>query len=205
MFQISASKSIGLNVAFYFFPTALSLLWLAWAGYWIASVAYEASTNKAKETERRVGGTGFLFLILLFVMLSPFGERGLLGWQYLFPPEALKVIGLITVTAGVTLAIWARRHLGSNWSGVPSLKKDHELITSGPYSTVRHPIYTGIMFGMVGSTLVLGTIGSLVVIFLAALVVAVRVKQEEGLMMSEFGNAYSDYRKRTKAIVPWLL
>lgn len=125
--------------------------------------------------------------------------------MYFVPPVALRALGLLLVAAGVSLAIWARRYLGSNWSGVPALKKGHELVTTGPYSAVRHPIYTGIMLGMVGSTLVMGTVGSIGVVFLAALVVAVRIRQEEGLMVSRFGDAYEDYRKRTKTIVPWLL
>ena len=72
------------------------------------------------------------------------------------PPTALKALGLIAVATRVTLAIWARRHLRANWSGVPTVKKWHELVTIGPYSAVRHPIHTGILFGMLGSTLVLG-------------------------------------------------
>jgi protein-S-isoprenylcysteine O-methyltransferase Ste14 len=192
-------------LALHYFQVVLGLLWLVWVGYWIAAVAYEGATDRSKETERRVGGTGFLFIILLFVMLPPFGDNGVLGVLYLVPPEALRVLGLMIVAAGVTLAIWARRHLGTNWSGVPSLKKRHELVATGPYSAVRHPIYTGIMFGMLGSTLVLGTVGSLAVLVLASLVVAVRVHQEEGLMVSQFGEAYEEYRKKTRTIVPWIL
>jgi protein-S-isoprenylcysteine O-methyltransferase Ste14 len=138
-------------------------------------------------------------------MLPPLGDRGALGWAYFVPSEAAKAFGLVLAAAGVTLAIWARRYLGTNWSGVPSLKKGHELVTTGPYSAVRHPIYTGILLGMAGSTLVLGTVGSIGALVLAALVVAVRIRQEEGLMVSQFGEAYEDYQKKTKSIVPWLL
>ena len=138
-------------------------------------------------------------------MLPPVGDRGALGWHYFAPPEALISLGLVVVAAGVLLAIWARRNLGANWSGAPSLKKGHELVTTGPYSAVRHPIYTGILLGMLGSTFVLGTVGSLAVLVLAGAVVAVRVRQEEGLMVSQFGAAYDEYRKKTKTIVPWAL
>ena len=78
-------------------------------------------------------------------------------------------------------------------------------MTTGPYSAVMHPIYTGIPFGMLGSTLVLGTVGSLVVLFFATLVVTVRVRQEEGPMISQFGDAYGGYIRKTKALIPWLL
>jgi protein-S-isoprenylcysteine O-methyltransferase Ste14 len=192
-------------LALSYFQAVLGLLWLVWAGYWIVAIAYEGATNRTKETERRVGGTGFFFIILLFVMLPPLGDRGALGLGYFFPPEGLKVLGLVIVASGVILAIWARRHVGGNWSGVPSFKKGHELVTTRPYSVARHPIYTGILFGMLGSTLVLGTVGSLAVLVLASLVVAVRVRQEEGLMISQFGGGYEEYRGKTKAIIPWLL
>ena len=85
------------------------------------------------------------------------------------------------------------------------MKKGHTLITSGPYSVVRHPIYTGILFGMVGSALVLGTNTSLIVIFLTILVVGIRIHQEEGLMRDKFGDEYRDYQRRVKTIIPWLV
>lgn len=192
-------------MALHFFQAVLGLLWLVWAGYWIAAVIHEGATNRTKETERRAGGTGFFFIILLLAMFSPLGYTGALGGAYVAPSEALKFLGVVLTAAGVTFAIWARRYLGANWSGVPSLKKGHELVTTGPYSAVRHPIYTGIMLGMIGSTLVLGTVMSGAVVVLAVLVVAVRIKQEEGLMVSRFGEAYEVYRKKTRYIVPWLL
>jgi len=187
------------------FFDVLTVLWLAWGGYWIASVIYEGATERTKETKKRVPSTGFVFFFLLFFMLTPIGFAGTLGSLYLPSSEALKTFGLLVTAGGVASAIWARRHLGSNWSGVPSLKVGHTLITTGPYSVVRHPIYTGILTGMVGSTLVLGTYGSLFVLVLSSALVWVRIRQEEGLMKGEFGDAYQDYRKRTKTIIPWVL
>ena len=74
----------------YIYFYSLLGLWMAWVAYWIASVVYEGATNRTKETERRVQGTGFIFIILLFVMLSPFGLRGPLGAFYFVMPQALK-------------------------------------------------------------------------------------------------------------------
>jgi len=191
-------------LALYIYFDLLLALWLVWAAYWIGSVVYESATNRTKETERRAQGTGFLFFILLILMLSPYGTRGPLGSFYFVTPPALKAAGLVVAGSSISLAIWARRHLGSNWSGTPSLKRGHELITGGPYAVVRHPIYTGLLFGTVGSTLVLGTVGSLGVVFPTALLVSVRIGQEEGLMMSQFGEAYSEYRRKAKGLIPWL-
>lgn len=182
----------------------LLLLWLVWAAYWIASVVYERAGGMAKETERRVTGTGFVFLILLLLLLTPIGYDWPLGALYHVTPPAVKILGLLVTGLGVTFAIWARARLGANWSGIPSVKKGHTLVTSGPYSVVRHPIYTGLMFGVTGSALVLGTYGSLVVILASAVVIAIRIRQEEKLMQERFGDEYTDYRKRAKTIIPWV-
>ena len=187
------------------FFDGLTLLWLAWGVYWIASVIYERATERTKETKKRVPSTGFVFFFLLFFMLTPIGFAGPLGSLCLPSSNVLKASGLLVTAGGVVLAIWARRHLGSNWSGVPSLKVGHTLVSDGPYSMVRYPIYTRILFGMVGSTLVLGTYGSLLVLVLSTAIVGVRIRQEEGLMEDEFGEAYRDYRRRTKTIIPWVL
>jgi protein-S-isoprenylcysteine O-methyltransferase Ste14 len=187
-----------------FFVT-LQLLWLVWAGYWIASIAYETMTNSTKETERRRSGTNLILFALLFFLLTPIGLTGWLGSLFFQPTLVSKSLGFLIAAFGVSFSIWARRHLGANWSGVPSLKKGHTLITSGPYSVVRHPIYTGILFGVVGSALVLGTNTSLIVIFLTILFVGIKIHQEEGLMRDQFGDEHRDYQKRVKTIIPWLL
>ena len=191
-------------VAYPYFDT-LFALWLFWLAYWIASAVFERATNRAKETRRRVRGTGYLFIVLLLFMLSPLGFTGVFGMMFYFPSAGLKAFGLLLTASGVGLGIWARRRLGSNWSAVPALKEGHTLVTTGPYSLVRHPIYTGILTGLVGSAIVLGTYGSLVAMGLSVLIVVIRVRQEEGLLREQFGQEYDDYRKRSKAIVPWLL
>lgn len=191
-------------MALHVFFDGLLILWVVWVGYWVASAVYERATAKTKETVRRARGFGFVFIILLLILLTPIGYEGPLGYVVLQTSAAVKAAGLATAAAGISLAIWARRRLGANWSRTPSVKKGHTLVTGGPYSIVRHPIYTGILFGVIGSVLVLWTVGSLVIVPLAVLVLRARMRQEEKLMQETFGDAYSDYRRRTKAIVPWL-
>ncbi len=189
----------------HFYFDVLLLLWLTWAVYWIASVVYERMGGKTKDTERRVTGTGFVFFILLIILLTPVGYDWPLGAFFRVTPPVVKVIGLLITGFGVAFAIWARARLGANWSGIPSVKKGHTLITGGPYSIVRHPIYTGLLFGVTGSALVLGTYGSLVVILATVVVISIRIRQEERLMQEKFGDEYRDYRGRTKKIIPWVL
>jgi protein-S-isoprenylcysteine O-methyltransferase Ste14 len=146
-----------------------------------------------------------MFFFLLLFTLAPIGFAGPLGSLYLASSFALKACGVLVTAGGVAFAIWARHHLGSNRTGVPSLKVGHTLISSGPYAIVRHPIYTGILFGMFGLMLVLGTYGSLFVLILSSALVWVRIRQEERLMREEFGEAYQEYKKSVRTIIPWVL
>lgn len=65
-------------------------------------------------------------------------------------------LGLLMVICGLAFAVWARIHLGRNWSGTVTVKEDHELIRSGPYGIVRHPIYTGLLLAIAGTAIVFG-------------------------------------------------
>ena len=190
-------------MALYFFD-ALSLLWLVWLGYWVAAVIYERTTSTAKQTERRARGAFPFVFILLLVMLTPIGYAGPLGWILLARSSVIEAVGLAVAASGVALAIWARRHLGTNWSGIPSVKKGHTLITDGPYSIVRHPIYTGLLLGVAGSALVLRTLSSVFVVVVVAVVIGIRIGQEERLMREQFGDEYREYQRKTKTILPWL-
>jgi protein-S-isoprenylcysteine O-methyltransferase Ste14 len=114
----------------------------------------------------------------------------------------LPAIGSILCVAGVALAIWARVHLGRNWSPAPALKEGHELVTSGPYRLVRHPIYTGIITALIGASLVF--ISALIALVVVGAMFVWRVRAEEKLMMQQFPDAYPDYKRRSWALIPYV-
>jgi protein-S-isoprenylcysteine O-methyltransferase Ste14 len=107
--------------------------------------------------------------------------------------------------AGVAFAIWAREHLGKLWSGTITLKEGHRIVQSGPYRLARHPIYTGILTGVVGVVLARGDLASLLALVLFALGVARKIAIEEKLLGSRFGEEYAAYRKKVRAIIPFIL
>lgn len=115
---------------------------------------------------------------------------------------AVTDIGALLTFCGVALAVWARFFLGRNWSGSPSLKEDHELVTGGPYALVRHPIYTGILVAVFGSSLA-GPAWFILFVFLCFMFVR-RIGIEEKLMLETFPQHYPDYKKRTFALIPWV-
>lgn len=123
------------------------------------------------------------------------------------PPAEINsvegIVGLLVCMAGFALAVWARRHLGRNWGMPMSLKEGHELVTTGPYRYVRHPIYTGMLLAILGSGLVNGPIW--VVVFAGMAIYCVySARTEENLMLQQFPEQYAGYKRRTKAIFPYI-
>lgn len=118
---------------------------------------------------------------------------------------ALDTTALAVTLLGAAFAIWSRVTLGRNWSSVPQVKEQHELVVKGPYRIVRHPIYTGLILTVVGTALALDKgIG----LFMAALVFAsywLKSRVEEKLMMEAFPDQYPEYRRRVKALIPGIL
>lgn len=113
-------------------------------------------------------------------------------------------VGLALCLAGFGFAIWARMHLGRNWGMPMSLRQGHELVTSGPYAYVRHPIYTGILLAMIGSTLARG-LAWLLPLFLGFVYFLFSARTEEKMMVAQFPDAYPAYRQRTRMLIPFLL
>jgi protein-S-isoprenylcysteine O-methyltransferase Ste14 len=111
---------------------------------------------------------------------------------------------LALTAGGLGFAMWARRALGTNWSALPGLKKDHELIERGPYRLVRHPIYTGLLLAIFGTCLAGGRVWNLSVVVMAALLLIVKLKAEEALLTRQFPDAYPQYQRRVRAIIPFL-
>ena len=118
---------------------------------------------------------------------------------------ALEGAGLAVTLLGAVFAIWARVTLGRNWSSVPQVKEQHELVVKGPYRIVRHPIYTGLILAAAGTALAQnrGIWLFLVVLILASYWLKIRV--EERLMMETFPEEYPEYRRRVKALIPGIL
>ncbi|MCL5733575.1 MAG: isoprenylcysteine carboxylmethyltransferase family protein [Patescibacteria group bacterium] len=180
--------------------------WLIFLIYW------GVSAIGVKKDIRRLSGHYVIRLaaaaiIILIIILKPASvERFLnrfLNYSWTSPDSVLKSIGAIICALGIALAIWARWHLGKNWSPRPSVKENHELITSGPYRFVRHPIYTGMLAALFGSALA-GSFFWLIVFVAAAAVFINRVHIEERLMEQQFPAKYAEYKKRTKALIPFV-
>ncbi len=176
-------------------------MWLAWAAYWWLA-AYGA-----KRVDRREP-LGSRLLHVLPLMLAAWllwsdGLRGTIFNAPMFPwaPWTFWAATFITAT-GLLFTVWARVHLGRNWSGTVTIKQDHELITSGPYAIVRHPIYTGLLIAFLGTAMARGEWRGLIAILIAWAALRRKLQLEERWMTEQFGQQYEDYCSRVPALIP---
>jgi protein-S-isoprenylcysteine O-methyltransferase Ste14 len=116
----------------------------------------------------------------------------------------LAAIGALLFVCGIALAVWARLHLGRNWGMPMTQRTEPELVTSGPYRFVRHPIYTGLLTALLGTALVNNLLGLIVVAVLVAYFYYCGTVEERNLVAT-FPKAYPEYRSRTKMLIPFLL
>lgn len=191
----------------YLFPPKTNWpMWLAAAGwigfsiYWSVAARQSAEAKSAESAQSR----------RTHLILTNLGELLLFlpvpGLQGLFRPAAMWwiVAGLLMLFLSIALAVWARRHLGKNWSGRIDIKKEHELVRSGPYRLLRHPIYTAV-FGMcVGTALVNGKLHALLGIAIVVIAYWRKVRMEEANMRDAFGAQYDEYRSATLGAIPGL-
>ena len=184
---------------------ATAALWIGWALYWAAMAL------RTKPTERQENGLSRLayavpLLIGAWLMVDrslPFGF--FLHGRFVPDGWATEGAGLAIAVAGFAFTVWARIHLGSNWSGMVTIKQGHDLIQTGPYGYVRHPIYTGLLTAVLGTALVLGEWRDLVALALIFASCWYKLRMEEKWMSETFGSAYADYRRRVATLVPFLL
>jgi protein-S-isoprenylcysteine O-methyltransferase Ste14 len=116
----------------------------------------------------------------------------------------LAGIGLVLFAGGLGLAVWARMHLGRNWGTPMTQKVEPELVTSGPYRLVRHPIYSGILVAGIGTVVALSWLW-VTVVALAGVYFLYSARVEERYLTDQFPDDYPLYRRSTKMLVPFLL
>ena len=182
----------------------IAALWLALFLYWaIAAFSAKRSIDAHKwRTER--GMRLVLLVIVVIALRSPLLSQVLQSAQAYEARSALMgLTGVLLAALGVGLAIVARVHLGRNWGMPTSQKENPELVTTGPYAFIRHPIYTGMLIAMLGSALG-QSVSWFLPLFLFAFYFIYSARREEKLMIEEFPQQYPAYMARTKMLLPLL-
>lgn len=182
---------------------ALRWIWLAWILYWFASALFVPRTVRREPIRQRM--STIIIMILAVGLLGLLDNQlHILGQRFVPDTDAVHWTGLAITVAGLAFTVWARIHLGKFWSARVGLKENHELIQSGPYIWVRHPIYSGILLAVMGSVVVAGDYRALLALVLVWVALMMKANREEKLLSEQFGDAFVAYRQRTGALVPKL-
>src|SRR5215471_3875793 len=122
-----------------------------------------------------------------------------LSRQVLERSTSTAYVGLAITETGLAFAILARLYIGKNWSALIQVKEGHELIQSGPYAVVRHPIYSGLMFATLGTAIAYGELSGFLGFVMVVVAWGYKSRLEEEAMKEQFGAQYKQYRSHVKA------
>ena len=188
----------------WFFKSFFPVVWIVFLVYWRIKAA---GTKTSQRSEPAASGILRALVFVIVIVLLSIPRIPLLPWLYrqLWPSDIWSFsIGAAVTVGGLLFAVWARRHLASNWSSAVTIKQGHELITTGPYALVRHPIYTGILTGFLGTAIALCQVRGVVGFVLIFVLLWAKLRTEEKWMRSQFGETYATYAHQTAALVPYL-
>jgi protein-S-isoprenylcysteine O-methyltransferase Ste14 len=174
-------------------------LWLIWLLFWLVSAI------GTKRTMRRESNWTVM-LLLVVGLYAVFARVGGPLRHHLVPSAAwIAPTSVILCAIGLGFSIWARVVLGRNWSSTPAIKEGHELIQTGPYRLVRHPIYTGLLLASFATCLYSHRVMDAIIFAAVLLALIPKMRTEESLMLEQFPEAYAEYKEHTKALIPFIL
>ena len=184
----------------------IDLIYYCWIVFILVWIISAFSVKPAIERESRLIRLAALaFLTFTFLLLAGVIDISVLSKRIFRDSAAIHIAGQAFVLVGLLVAFWARYTLGRNWSGTVTIKQDHELIKTGPYRFVRHPIYTGLLFMILGTALASGKIGAFLALVLFSFAIWRKLRREEALLAKYFLDDYQAYMSQTKALIPFLL
>lgn len=179
---------------------AVEIVFVAgWAAFWLYWLIAAFSTKRSRipwSRDLRIRVV-IVVVVILLVRLGVFRSHGV------HTDPGREAVGLVLFALGLGFAIWARVHLGRNWGTPMSQKDEPELVTSGPYRLVRHPIYSGILVAGVGTALGLSWLW-LTAVALAGVYFIYSATVEERYLAEQFPDSYPAYRRSTKMLVPFV-
>jgi len=180
----------------------VSALWLAWALYWLVSALSNKTTVRRESLASR-----------LAYVLPLLAGGVLIGWRHLpwewlnarLWPRSLAAywLGVMLLAAGLSFSVWARVYLGRNWSGSVTVKEGHELVRTGPYGYVRHPIYTGLIVALLGTAITSGTLRAAVGLAIVVASFLYKLRLEETFMRETFPDQYPGYAASVPRLIPF--
>lgn len=199
-----AGRTAGLNLAMAL-PKLLHYLtelpWIVLVSYWFFS-ALKTRSNRSKESSLSRYRTMLLVIAGYLFLFADWTGIGVLGKRFLPSSIAVMLLGTVLTWMGIALALWARFHLGQYWSARITIKEDHELICTGPYAHLRHPIYSGLLLAMSGTAIEFGQWHCILGTMLVLTAYWFKARKEETLLSAHFGQVFQEYCYCTGFLVP---
>jgi protein-S-isoprenylcysteine O-methyltransferase Ste14 len=179
-------------------------IWMAVGAVWLIAALASKKTARSEALVSRL-----LHIAIMTAAITLFYSArlrvGPLAWRFVPDSPIIAWTGLALTVAGCAFAVWARILIGNNWSANVTVKQDHRLIRKGPYSIVRHPIYSGFLLGLLGTALALGEWRGIAGLALAFIGWRMKSSLEEAFMVAQFGEEYVAYEREVKALIPFVL
>ncbi|MGA2986312.1 MAG: isoprenylcysteine carboxylmethyltransferase family protein [Terriglobia bacterium] len=175
--------------------------WIIFVVYWAAGALKTRRTVSQESIASRYG-TLFLEILGFVLLFSDAAGIGVLGHRVVHRTYALAVVGVALTWIGIAIALWARWHLGQYWSARVTLKEDHKLISTGPYTYFRHPIYSGIDLAAAGGALALDQWRCIGGVGLIVLGYWIKARKEESMLANQFGEAFTEHCRSTGFLIP---
>jgi protein-S-isoprenylcysteine O-methyltransferase Ste14 len=172
---------------------------ICWVVFWIYWFATAATAKPGQSRWAGYAGMRVAVIVVVAFLVRALGFRS-------HPVEndpVLAGVGLALFFIGLAIAVWARLYIGRNWGTPMSRKDDPELVTTGPYRRVRHPIYTGLILAMLGTALATTLYGLIVVAVIGGFFIFSATREEQYLA-GEFPNTYPAYKRSTKMLIPFI-
>ncbi len=179
-------------------------LWFIWALYWLISASNVKPTVRVEDAGSRAAHV-IPLAVAGILLASPNLPVPWLYARFVEPTPMTYFLGAVLAACGLAFAIWARRVLGRNWSGTVTLKQGHELIRSGPYRWVRHPIYSGLLLGILGTAIAQAQWRGLLALTIVFMAFWGKLRNEERWLAEIFGAEYANYRSEVAALIPFIL
>jgi protein-S-isoprenylcysteine O-methyltransferase Ste14 len=190
------------GIAMRFDPAyAVQLPWLIFVAYWFFA---SLGVNKMERAEPRgeVAARVLVMAAAFYFLYDNDPRFGILNRQFIPERDGVFAAGSALTYAGVAFAIWARYHIAQYWSASVALRAGHQLIRTGPYAWIRHPIYTGMLLAVFGTALAIGRYRALVAFAIVLACFVWKSKREERLLASQFGPAFDEHRRHTGFFLP---
>jgi protein-S-isoprenylcysteine O-methyltransferase Ste14 len=177
--------------------------WLIFLAYWVFASLRVNRMVRSEPADEYIGR--LLVMAAAFILLYSSDPRfGILNQRFIPDAYWVFVTGSALTYAGIAFAIWARYHIAQYWSATVALRAGHQLIQTGPYARIRHPIYTGMLLAVLGTAIAVGRFRALAGFAVILAGFTWKSKREESLLAGQFGPAFDEHRRRTGFFLPRL-